>query len=377
MVPTHKRWSPGARPGNTQWPIPVALEPDESITSWLAGCALAQGCTPTTLTSTLWRGWRCWTTDADRGIPRERLPALCSASGVVAEAIAAAALGPIACRVVGRDSKAQSAWAWIVARGRPGTGAPATPYCPACLRGDSRPHYRIGWRLAWHTGCAEHGVTLAERCPYCAKAQQLRHLPAQARDAAMCASCGRDLRDAVARPCLADALAFQQAGDEVARADRGPVFGEEADAAGWFATADFLSGLVRRASRSPTIGLTRLLLAAGILPALRLETAPGRRIERLGVGDRANVLAAVWNLMKLDRQALHSAATAAHISRQGWLGDRQTMPDVLRRAMPALPVRPVSRRRPARSRPAGPRPRHEVRQMVRRLERILDRTAGQ
>ena len=337
---------------------------------------MAQGCAPTTLTNALWPGWRCWTIDADRGISPDRLKTLCRASGVGADAIADSSRGGIAERAAGTNPKIRSTWRWIVSRGRPSSPT-SSPYCPACLREDGTPYYRNAWRLAWHTGCADHGTTLAERCPHCENAQQLGQLRADARDVATCSSCGGDLRDAVTRNFPSDARKFQEVGDEVASSDHGTVFGRQTDAAGWFAAADFLGALIRRAVRSPTTGLTRLLLAAGIDSAVGVRAAPGQRIEGLGVHDRQRVAAAVWRIMKLDGHALRGAARAADISRQSWLGDRRTAPDVLLGAMPTLPDRPANPRRRARKRRAGPRPRHEVQKMMQRLERMLHNTAEQ
>ena len=76
--------------------------PDETITSWLARYAFAQGCAPLTLTGALWPTWRVWSVDADRGIPIDRRGELCRGAGVTAEAITAAALEPIGSRVAGQ-----------------------------------------------------------------------------------------------------------------------------------------------------------------------------------------------------------------------------------------------------------------------------------
>ena len=208
-----------------------------------------------TLTGALWPAWRVWTVDADRGIPAELRNALYQGAGVTADAIAAAALEPIGTRVAARRPRDQGAWPWIVPLSRRGGRTSARQYCPACLSEDATPHYRIGWRLAWHTGCARHGRSLVDRCARCGATQQLQHLRADAWHVATCTACGTELRDSPAGACHPDALKFQQAGDGVIEAGVGRCFGRKVDAAQWFAVADFLCSLVRQTVRSPTKGL--------------------------------------------------------------------------------------------------------------------------
>ena len=373
MSRTHA-WHPGAQGGRADWPIPVELLPDETLTSWLARCALAQGCTPVALTGSLWPAWRIWTIDADRGIPAERRDELGRATGVAADAIGAAALEPIGYRVAGHRPKDQAAWPWITTLGRRGERTSARQYCPRCLDEDTTPHYRLDWRLAWHTGCATHGCTSSDRCPNCNTAQHLHQLRADARHVAVCAACGEDLRRIGRSPCRADALEFQEAADRMTTAGTGTCFGEPVDTAAWFVIADFLGSLIRRTARSPTKGLTRVLAAADIDWPIPLQGASGRRIEWLGVEDRQTLLGAVQRMMRLERNALRHVLMTAGISRQGLLGDRRRLPAALRSAMPALPDQPAPHQRRPRRRPGGPRPRHEVREMMKRLERKLARS---
>lgn len=313
--------------------------------------------------------------DADRGIPADRRGELCRSAGVTAEAITAAALEPIGSRVAGRRPNDQGAWPWIVSLGRRGRRTSARQYCPACLGEDATPHYRIGWRLAWHTGCVRHGCALVDRCARCGSTQQLHHLRADAQHVATCTACGADLRDAAAGACHPNAVELQYAGDGVIKAGGGGCFDQRVDAAEWFAVADFLCSLVRQTVRSPTKGLSQVLAAAGIEGPLRLQAAPGARIELLGVEDRQALLEAVWCMMRLHPNALREALTASGVSRKGLLGGRRNLPEALGPAVPTLPelTRP-GRRQPPRNRPRGPRPRHEVRAMMKRLERQLERT---
>ena len=185
----------------------------------------------------------------------------------------------------------------------------------------------------------------------------------------------RPAAPAAAGACHPNAVELQYAGDGVIKAGGGGCFDQRVDAAEWFAVADFLCSLVRQTVRSPTKGLSQVLAAAGIEGPLRLHAAPGARIELLGVEDRQALLEAVWCMMRLHPNALREALTASGVSRKGLLGGRRNLPEALGPAVPTLPelTRP-GRRQPPRNRPRGPRPQHEVRAMMKRLERQLERT---
>ncbi len=321
----------------------------------------------------LWGTWRVWTIDADRGIRAERRTAISRATGVPAEAVHAAALEQIATRITGGRPKNEAAWPWMITLGTGRQRTSVRQYCPVCLGDDGPPYYRIGWRLAWHTGCARHGVALADGCPSCDRPQQIHHLDADAQDVAMCAACGSDLREAETTPCRPDALEFQQAADHVARTGSGRCFGAAVDAAEWFAIADFFSSVIRQATRNPTKALTQMLTAAGVEWPLRLRAAPGSRIELLGARNREALLGSVQHVMKLDRDGLSNALETTGISRQGLFGERRSVPRTLAAVVPTLPDRAKShRRQPPRKHRGGPRPRHQVLKMMHRLESRLE-----
>ena len=324
----------------------------------------------------LWPRWRLWTIDADRGIPAERRAVLCRATGIPTAAVHTASLEPIATRIAARRPKNDAAWPWILTLGRDRQHTSVSQYCPGCLEEDDPPHYRIGWRLAWRTSCARHGLTLADRCPSCGKAQQLHHLRADAQHVGGCAACGAELRHAKASPGHAgpaSAVEFQQAADEVARTGRGRYFDADVEAGEWFAIADFFSSVIRRAVSNPTKGLTTALARAGVGWPLRLGATPGARIERLDVRTRQALLGGVQHVMRLGRDELHDALEAAGTSRQGLFGETRQVPTTLAALGPALPDHPKPHgHRLPRKRRGGPRPRHEVLKMMQRLENRLE-----
>ena len=371
MAATH--WHPGARSIAPRWTMPVALLPAESVTSWLVRSALRHGCDPPTLTLWLWPGWRFWSLDADRGIPGERLAALSRVSGIPAEALRAATIQPIASRLQDGHLNTSSSWPWtltIGARNMRRNGG--IQFCPACLQEDDSPYFRLPWRFAWYIGCALHQATLSDRCAACSAAVTPHRLPADAAHAAVCAACRADLKDADTEPCPPEALAFQESAEQVALDGSGNCYGKNWDTATWFATADFLVALIRRANRSPTQGLNYLLRSNGVIVPRHIPPTPGSRIERLRVEDRRDLLAGVWHLMRLDPEQLRAALKASGITRQGWCGKGQSVPEPLARFLPELPESPERRPYSPRKPRTGPRPRHEVVLMMNRLKRRLE-----
>lgn len=367
------QWHLGARSVAPRWTFPVALLPAESITSWLVRSALRHHCDPPTLTLWLWRAWRFWTLDGDRGIPEEHLTALSRVSGIPAKALSAATILSIAMQIQGGHLNPYSTWPWTLTIGARNTKRNGgIQFCPTCLQEDHTPYFRLPWRFAWYIGCAVHETTLLDRCAECSAAVTPHRLPADAPHAAVCARCKADLKNTKPEACQPEALAFQQAADKVALEGFGDCYGKTCDAATWFATADFLVALIRRANRSPTQGLNYLLRSNGVAVPRHIPPIPGARVERLRVEDRRDLLDGVWRLMKLNAKQLRATLKTSGITRQGWCEKGQSVPEPLARFVPELPESPERRGYSPRKRRSGPRPRHEVVLMMNRLQRKLE-----
>ena len=368
-------WHAGAAPATApRWAAPVPLLADESMTSWLVRAALVHGCDPPTLTGWIWPRWRIWAVDADRMIPDARLAALCRTSGIAAEAFHAAAIGPIATRILGTTPNPRTAWPWILPLGaRNMKRSGGVQLCPACLHGDHTPHFRLQWRFGWHTGCETHEVALLDRCPQCASPIEPHRLRADARHAATCATCLADLRACTAQPCDPAALTFQRAADRAARGRGQICFDKPAGTDAWFAVADFLAALVRRAARSPTSALDRLLDATGAVAPRTIAAEPGARIEQMRVEDRRAILAIVARMMQLTQEELRSAFARAQITRQGLCERGRRAPEPLAHLIRALPHSRAAGPKRTRKAIDGPRGRRQVTRMMDRLRRTLER----
>ena len=296
---------------------------------------------------------------------------LAVASGVENEAIERAALAPIAWKITDGAPAPQGRWPWILTLGARGVKrSGGSQFCPTCLAEDAKPYYRMQWRLAWHTACEHHQVRLLDRCPECAEALSPHRLRPDAGHVAQCATCGFDLRQAPTKPGLEAAVTLQRAADAVAVGGHGECLGTKTNARGWLESTGFLARLVRRAGRAPTQALEHLLDAAGCSAAQPRAQGGGTSIERLGIEERTSVLDATGRLMALGAEGLREAVQEAGLTQQGWCEQGETVPEPLARAVPPLPESAVAGAKcPRRSRPRGPRPRHEVRQMMKRLER--------
>lgn len=201
-------WHPGSRALARVDGIAVALLPDESISSWLVRCALQSGCDPLVYTGAVWPKWRPWTLDIDRGFDIQKRVALSRKTGVDADVIANAFLQGIETYPAAKP-RAQGLWSWIVALGlRNRRRATGSQFCPACLRSDKVPYFRIQWRYALELVCIQHGCYLQDSCPNCNSPVSPHLLKAERRSIAICHICGVGLAQRNIRKADATQLTF-------------------------------------------------------------------------------------------------------------------------------------------------------------------------
>ena len=366
-------WHLGKAAVNPSWTFRVGLLPDETISSWLVRAALTHACSPRELTGWISPRWRPWMADVDRGVSEGHLEALQHHSGIEADAFRSAALAPIASRIEGTTPHPRLAWRWILTRG-PSTARQqgTAQFCPQCLAADRAPYYRISWRLAWHTTCSTHGVSLADRCPECGSAVLPHRLDEEAPHVATCAACGADLRGGKGVPSSPDALLFQEMADRVVQGGEAMCLGKRVGTRDWFESTDFFASLVRRAARQPTRSLTTFLKILKVEPPSDVAPVPGARIDRLGCRDRQPVLEGVWRVVSAERGRFQDAVLESGVSRQGLFEKGQRIPQVVARFVPKLPENGRAKYSPRAGRQHGPRSRNEVLRMMRRLERALE-----
>lgn len=365
-------WHPGARGVKPVWAMPVPLLPDEIMSSWLVRAALTQGCNPLALTGFIWPEWRAWSVDLDRMIPSDRLYPLCQMSGIESAAFQAAMLLPMATRIADAEPDRMRTWPWVLALGARNTRRRSgLQYCPGCFVEDRDPFYRVQWRFAWHTGCERHGCGLLDRCGHCDAALEPHRLLAGDRHLAVCATCKGDLT-AVEKPQWSDlARQFQNETDRALLSGTGVAFGRGLLCDEWFSLANFMVGLVRRASQRDTGALVDFIGAMGVKAAPSPAFPVGADVEKMCVNGRQQLFGVAQCLISADYFSVAEAARKANLTRQGLLSGRTSVPPLIIEIAGGLDdkVRPSGRKTPRRI--TGPRPRYIVKGMMTRLERRL------
>ena len=166
-----------------RWPVAVAPQDDELLSSWLHRLALANGLAPRHLSDVLGLGAGMWSARLDGVLADGTLDVLHRQTGVARARIAMMTLGAgpgIRLLLPLRHVASRKAATWL-------------QFCPDCLAGDEAPYFRRRWRWATRISCWEHGCGLRDRCPHCGDgiaAFAQRDLIAQH----VCCQCGHDLR---------------------------------------------------------------------------------------------------------------------------------------------------------------------------------------
>lgn len=307
------RWRACTYPVNAIWPFVPPLLDDEVISSWLVRCALKHGCEPSTLTNNVWPGYRIWCNDPDRSLSAEYLDTLGRLSGMTTEALQASTLLPVHRSITGGTDFPHGVALWILCLGtRNRRRCGGLQYCPLCFA-EREPYYRIQSRLAWHTSCPIHKVTLLDRCESC-HAPLCPHLINPPReDIGYCHRCGEMLSSALVEPALPNAAAFQETTDGLFDGLM-QVYGDsQLDLREWFELAHWMLGILRRAARSNRPCLSGFFDKLQVsLEELR-QPPTGLPFEYLTPGDRANLLSSVWNMMLVGPDKLISATAQEKI----------------------------------------------------------------
>lgn len=210
--------------------------------------ALAQGCSPLTLTGILWPGWRAWTSDIDRGLVPSRLESLAKQAGIDADRILRSTLKPVHEALNPLAPKSQTLWHWVLAYGaRNRRRFGGLQHCPQCLAEDQRPYFRKSWRLAWHISCSRHGCLLIDHCQACFAPLEPHRSEPRSASLCLCPTCGQDLRQGQVRPAATQAQAFQSAADAVFQRGKGAWAGAEFTRPEWFSLA-YAAAMKRRHS---------------------------------------------------------------------------------------------------------------------------------
>ncbi|PBP71090.1 hypothetical protein CCL15_12585 [Pseudomonas syringae] len=293
-------WHPRVDLTGPLWPCAQPILEDELLSSWLVRTALAHGCSPLTLTNSIWPRWRAWSTDMDRGLGTIRAAQLAHLAGCATTDIEVCSLAAASRLITSTRKTGSGTLPWLLARGsRNLRCAGGLQICPQCF-GQSIPYYRISARLAWHVACPVHLVRLVDRCPNCCTALQPHRLVPPDESCAHCHRCGVALADAPAIPMTHAEFGFQiDADDHLRKYASGET--QVAPQARFHQAVRAISFL-RAAARNQSVSTERALASLEI----SMTTLPisGLCLEMLSVADRATLLGYVWAIMTADQDQL-------------------------------------------------------------------------
>lgn len=234
------------------------------------------------------------------------------------------------------------------------------------------PYYRVQWRMAWHTSCAKHGVSLIDRCPHCNAPIEPHRLSALDDDMVICATCKCDLREAIAMKIDSDALAFQQDADQVVMHGQGRYGINSLSSDEWFALSRYFVMLLRKVALGKSDGLTSFVSALGVDVDGIAPPATGLALELLPVHERAVLLASAWRMLLAGPEHFHGAAKAASLSTQSLREKSQPVPRCIQGIIHDLSNRRTSRTCKEKGDIPNPRSRQAVMRMWARLQRKIE-----
>jgi hypothetical protein len=360
-----------------RWSILTPLLAGEIISSWLVRAAFAQGCDPLVLTGEIWPKWRVWTLDADRMVEKDRLLPLVQCSGISEADFVAATIHPTASRIYGENPPIHATWPWILALGtRNRKRRAGLQCCPACLKADQTPYFRLRWRYAWHTCCEEHECNLIDRCATCNAPFEPHRLSTEFRQVAICATCRSDIREMEVFKASDDVLEFQKQMDDVLQTSIGRFDQNLIPLPEWFKAIHFLTGLLRRSRRSRCRGLTRFPSLVGIEFGDDETEFEESAFEMLPLKTRQNLLGNTWKIFGMAAAQLTNALHASEMTRQMFCPGGIRLPSVFKPVYEALRDNPLPDSRKRRKESTGnPRSPYLVRKMMGKLRRELEMTS--
>jgi len=170
------------------WPVRPRPLPDETLSSWLARIAHAQGLSRPEFARRAYGVLLERDRRTDERLPVEAISIISRMTGVEREQVESMSLaqfepvlGPME-QIYERMDR-WSPWLLDPMRG------PGVPHCPSCLGSDRVAYMRRTWFVAFSVVCSRHRTRLRDRCPYCKcrigtwdGAQPLRECPMCGKD---------------------------------------------------------------------------------------------------------------------------------------------------------------------------------------------------
>ena len=175
----------------TRWPGRPRPLSGESLSSWFARVAHANGLSPADLYSSILQGGRLNFIDLDRWCDPLVIQTLAERTHTPVDYVTQMGLSAYQGRVYERDDP-NASLVWLPPIGGTKKKSFGQQACPLCLD-QEKPYLRRTWRLSFVTACRTHGTHLIDRCESCGAPIT----PSKFKGAISfqgCVRCGSDLR---------------------------------------------------------------------------------------------------------------------------------------------------------------------------------------
>lgn len=144
-----------------------AIQPDQTLTSWLLLLCRNHGAKPQSLGHLLWPRCAIWNRDFDRTVPDSTLRAIAEVTGLAIETVESMTLRELV-RRSGHEIRIEGRQAGLLPVGiyHRVRLAYGQQFCSACLS-EQRPYLRREWRSEFAVACRQHGILFRDACPAC------------------------------------------------------------------------------------------------------------------------------------------------------------------------------------------------------------------
>lgn len=368
-------WHSGSPVVSPKWGVPIALLPDESLSSFILRLSDAHGVASITLGEILWPKQRVWITDTDR-MRLADLIGLSEVTGIASESLYKTTLSSIEPYISGRELSERRTMVipWILTlgcRNRQREGGYCV--CPGCLSEDKSPYLRIHWRLAWYTSCAKHRTLLISQCSNCLSPISPHLLSVDMHNISYCSCCMHDLRGMATEPCSQSALDIQALLDSVISNGHCVFGGRRWDSVALFGYLSFLESLSRRAMRIGTSPLKSVFEFLHVkLPSVS-DDLKGLKFEKLPPDVRHKLMVGFMQLLRLPLDDFYACLIQCGITRQAFVGDCKVVPPYVDALVQKLPDNKLTCERSARHSGWNPLPKYLVMRKMKQLIKSFKR----
>lgn len=294
MGNTHSRHS-GSGALAPDWLLPVRLEADELLSSWIIRAAHKQDASIFRFIS--FYGAGAFFRDVDMSVPDDMLIQLAKASGISISALRMAMLEPHISRMLDGAASTSTINNWVLPIGlQPIKRVSGVQFCPLCWQSDSDPYLRINWRLAWQVVCPAHGSLLLDRCSQCGAIISPHFSRPFRSTMACCTQCMCDLSASPTEVIPERVLAYQARCDQVLHDGHGEAMGRPWPASQWFLLQlVYVSALLRLNRKKPGV----LVALLGRSLGKEQHTSSGLRIELMRTSERAGLIELLERVQRL------------------------------------------------------------------------------